>query len=93
MDLGDLFGGLAEVGGRGRGWKGWFALSCLVLGAALGGWIGWTWDGAAMAIGGVFLGGFVGWLLGLVLRGLGIILLIALPIAAIVLGWTWLTGG
>lgn len=94
MPLSDFFADMTMFGADGkRGFKSRTALVCLVLGAGIGAYLGYTLSGVAYGIGGAALGAFCGWLFGFMLRGLFVFALLFLVALAGGLGWQWLTGG
>lgn len=93
MPLEDFFADMFQAGAEGQGWKSWFVIAWIVIGAGAGCWLGYSLEGVVGAVGGTCIGAFVGWILGMVLRGLLIFAVIFLAILVVVLGWTWITGG
>jgi len=64
-----------------------------VLGAAVGGYLGYEVEGLRGALGGVFAGGVLGWFLVAILSGVFLILVLMLVFGLVAAGWYWLTGG
>lgn len=92
MDF-DFLTGLAEIGSSGGRWKSFTAILFGVLGAGLGGYIGFHSIGVAGAAGGVFAGGLIGWFLAALLTGLLMIVVLTVVFGLLYGGWIWLTGG
>lgn len=95
MPLEDILSDLAEMGGSGKRWRGWWAILGLLVGAGLGGWLAYTLgEGGFVAVAsGIGSGALIGWFVALLLRGFAIFLLIFAAILAVTFGWEWLTGG
>lgn len=94
MPFADFFSDMTMIGADGkRGIFSRVALVGLVLGAGVGGYLGYLTGGVVQAMGGVALGAFLGWVLGLALRGFAVFLVIFAVILAATLGWKWVTGG
>ena len=92
MDF-DFLTGLAEIGSsRGR-WKSLPAVLFGVLGALLGGYLGFTSEGLTAGATGAFVGGVFGWFLVSILTGALLILALTLVFGLAVGAWIWLTGG
>lgn len=92
MDLGEFFGDLMDVGSQKGGWKSWWAIFCLVLGAGVGGWVGYASTGVLWAFGGAAIGGFLGWVLGVMLKGVFRIAAFVIVFTVIIVGFQWMTG-
>lgn len=92
MDL-DFLTGLAEIGSRGGRWKSFSAILFAVLGAGVGGYLGYDAEGLRGALGGGFAGGVLGWFLVAILSGVFLILALMLVIGLAAGFWIWLTGG
>lgn len=91
MPLEDLFQGLADLGGEGKGWRSVWAILGLVAGAGIGGAIGWQ-TGLLEAAGGVGAGALIGWFGGVVFTGILRIAVFVLLVALAAGAWFWLTG-
>lgn len=93
FDFSDFLGGMLEVGSSGRRWRSWWAIGGLILGAGVGGWIGYESSGVPGALGGLATGGFLGWILSLLLNGFLRFIVLFLILFAVVMGFQWMTGG
>ena len=93
MGLFDFLEGAADIGSSGRGWYSWPAIGGAIVGAGVGGYLGFQTGGAVEALGAAGSGTLIGWLVGVVLRGVAFFLVIFLLLVAVTLGWEWLTGG
>lgn len=89
----NLFEGIFDLGADGRGWRSGWAIFCLLLGAGVGVYLGWTGGGFVAALTGLGTGALIGWAAGVFLRGLARFLVLFAICLAAVLGWTWITGG
>ncbi|MDU8945879.1 hypothetical protein [Ovoidimarina sediminis] len=69
------------------------AILGILIGAAVGAYLGYGASGILGALGGFFTGAFVGWGLSMLLAGVVFFVVIFALVLVVSLGWTWLTGG
>ena len=93
MDLGDLFSDATLAGADGkRGIYSRVALVFAIVGAGLGGYLGYLTGAFGPAIGWALIGAFVGWILGLAVRGFAVFLAIFAVMLVAGLAWAWVKG-
>lgn len=91
MPLEEFFAAIADEGVRGKGWRSFWALLGLGIGAVLGGWLGYQ-TGISAMIWQAGVGALIGWGLGVLLRGLFRFIALMIVFGVVVVAWYYVTG-
>ena len=92
MDFEDFFINTTELGATGRKWQTAWVIFCVLSGVGIAGYLGYLTGGATGALAGIPAGALIGWVLAVFLRGLFMIILLFVLVAALVTGWVYMFG-
>ena len=92
MDFQDFFLTTTELGATGRKWQTAWAIFCVLSGVGIAGYLGYLTGGATGMLAGIPTGALIGWVLAMFLRGLFIMIIAFVLIAALVVGWHYIFG-